>query len=111
MLDEDIDTAQAMADLDVIFASDRLDAILGSTQQMPQEDASLGTMLGLEVLEDLAHAYPSDTDFQQALDGCGIDCCTCMQEAVLILSHTLIESQAFVVAQQSVLSQELGILH
>ena len=70
MLDEDIDTAQAMADLDVIFSNDRLDAILGSAQPIPTEDASLGTMLGLEVLEDLAQAYPSDTDFQQAIDGC-----------------------------------------
>lgn len=59
-----------MADLDVIFANDRLDAILGSAQPMPNEgDASLGTMLGLEVLEDLANTYPSDTDFQQAMDG------------------------------------------
>lgn len=71
MIDEDIDTAQAMADLDVIFANDQLDAILGSTQPIPAEDSSLGTMLGLEVLEDLAHAYPSDQDFQQAMDGCG----------------------------------------
>lgn len=74
MIDEDIDTAQAMADLDVIFANDRLDAILGSTQPIPAEDACLGTMLGLEVLEDLAQAYPGDTDFQQTIDGCGSIC-------------------------------------
>jgi hypothetical protein len=58
-----------MSDLDVIFANDRLEALLGSTQPIPTEDASLGTMLGFEVLEDLAQAYPSDTDFQQAMDG------------------------------------------
>jgi hypothetical protein len=67
MLLEDIDTTQAMADLDVIFANDRLDAILGNTKPSAADDASLGTILGLEVLEDLATAYPADSDLQQAI--------------------------------------------
>ena len=62
------DECQAIADLDVIFENERLDAILGSSNTLPVEtDRPLQQMLGLDALEDLPTMSEGEADFQQAM--------------------------------------------
>lgn len=62
------DECQAIADLDVIFENERLDAILGSSNTLPVEtDRPLQQMLGLDALEDLPTISQGEADFQQAM--------------------------------------------
>lgn len=66
------DECQAIADLDVIFENERLDAILGSSNTLPVDtDRPLQQILGLDALEDLPSMSQGDVEFQQAMmDGC-----------------------------------------
>eukprot|EP00892_Ulva_mutabilis_P007366 jgi/Ulvmu1/5000/UM021_0017.1 len=62
------DECQAIADLDVIFENERLDAILGSSNTLPVEnERPFQQMLGLDTLEDLPTMSQGDADFQQAM--------------------------------------------
>lgn len=88
------DECQAIADLDVIFENERLDAILGSSNTMPVEtDRPLQQMLGLDNLEDLPTMSQGEADFQRAMmEGCGpnaicIPIIPCMIHRFL-LNHT-----------------------
>lgn len=60
------DECQAIADLDVIFENERLDAILGSSNTLPVETERPFQQM-LDTLEDLPTISQGDADFHQAM--------------------------------------------